>query len=225
MIGGVSGGNQSYPISRSGGQTAQIAANQNQSAVSPIARTATVEKERLNPIEYQLPQAKEGADPQETAVRQRIGTTTEQAQLETELAKVKSEMAELDTVEQEPVTEEDALGCECCRNRKYQDGSHDGSVSYQTPTHISAGSSAVRVMSHEQEHVTNEQNYAVEDGAEVRSQSVAIYESVCPECGKSYTSGGKTTTVTAEPSKSEPVESKIGLSSKSVDTMTQFMGA
>lgn len=93
--------------------------------------------------------------------------------------------------------------CQTCLNRKYVDGSDDGSVSFQTPTHIAPEQSAAKVMAHEQEHVVNEQLYAERDGREVISQSVQIFQDICPDCGNSYTSGGLTTTVTAEKQESQ----------------------
>lgn len=227
MVGGVSSSvGQSYGVGQTAGKTAQVAANQNQTAITPAKRTASVEKERLNPIDYQVPKGKEGVDPQEAAVRGRI---TEQAQLQSQLAEAKTDLANVDLEElqqakEEQVNNETPGQCECCRNRRYQDGSNDGSVSYQTPTHISASSSGSKVMAHEQEHVTNEQNYAERAGREVVSQNVRLDSSVCPECGCSYTSGGMTTTVTAEATPPKPVENKISLSSQSVDRLMQ-MGA
>ncbi|MGI6123881.1 MAG: hypothetical protein ACOYIG_06750, partial [Acetivibrionales bacterium] len=41
-----------------------------------------------------------------------------------------------------------------------------------------------------------EQAKASREGRRVISQSVKIYIDTCPECGKAYSSGGKTTTVT-----------------------------
>lgn len=51
-------------------------------------------------------------------------------------------------------------------------------------------------MSHEQEHVSREGAKALAEGRKVVSQSVRIFMDVCPECGRVYTSGGKTTTTT-----------------------------
>ncbi|MHC1724171.1 MAG: hypothetical protein AB9836_13310 [Aminipila sp.] len=86
--------------------------------------------------------------------------------------------------------------CQTCKNRKYQDVSDDPGVSYQTPTKISPGNAASAVMSHEQEHVVRNQASAEKEGREVVSQSVMIHTAVCPECGKTYVSGGTTRTVT-----------------------------
>ncbi|MGE5677193.1 MAG: hypothetical protein ACM3ZR_03960 [Pseudomonadota bacterium] len=66
----------------------------------------------------------------------------------------------------------------------------------KTPTHISADASGTAVRSHEQEHVSRGSAKAMQEGREIVSQFVQIYSAVCPECGKAYTSGGKTTTVT-----------------------------
>ena len=84
--------------------------------------------------------------------------------------------------------------CQTCKNRKYQDGSNDPSVSFQTPTHISPSNSASAVMGHEMEHVTHERARAARDDKEILSQSVIIKTAICPECGKVYVSGGETTT-------------------------------
>lgn len=88
------------------------------------------------------------------------------------------------------------IECETCKNRKYQDGSNDPGVSFKTPGHIDPGSSASVVMAHEREHVRNEQAKATAENRKVVSQSVKLETSVCPECGRTYVSGGQTTTVT-----------------------------
>ncbi len=86
--------------------------------------------------------------------------------------------------------------CETCENRKYQDGSDDPSVSFQTPTKLSPGQASSMVRSHEYEHVRNEKASAHREGREVIYQSVVIHGSICPDCGKPYVSGGETKTVT-----------------------------
>ncbi|NLL66892.1 MAG: hypothetical protein GX236_04225 [Clostridiaceae bacterium] len=86
--------------------------------------------------------------------------------------------------------------CQTCKSRKYVDGSNDPGVSFKSPTSVSPGASFSAVSSHEQEHVTREQAKASREGRRVISQSVKIYIDTCPECGKAYSSGGKTTTVT-----------------------------
>ncbi len=83
--------------------------------------------------------------------------------------------------------------CETCANRKYQDGS-DEMVSFKTAQHISPEAAAARVRGHEQEHVVNAYAKAEQEDAKVIRASVAIHTSICPECGRTYVSGGTTTT-------------------------------
>ena len=86
--------------------------------------------------------------------------------------------------------------CETCEKRKYQDGSDDMGVSYQTPTNIKPEQAASAVRGHEMEHVYREQAKADREGRKVVSQSVTMHSEICPECGKSFVSGGTTRTVT-----------------------------
>ena len=88
--------------------------------------------------------------------------------------------------------------CQTCKNRKYVDRSDDSSVSFQSPAHISPGQAASVVMSHEREHVSNEQAKAEKDDRRVISQTVTLSMSTCPECGRMYVSGGVTRTLTAK---------------------------
>lgn len=83
--------------------------------------------------------------------------------------------------------------CQTCKNRKYVDGS-DEMVSFKSPTHISPGQAATAVRAHEQEHVSNAYKKAATGNGKVMRASVSIHTSVCPECGRSYVSGGTTTT-------------------------------
>ncbi len=83
--------------------------------------------------------------------------------------------------------------CETCANRKYQDGS-DENVSFKSATNIAPEAAASAVRGHEQEHVSNAYEKASKDKGKVISASVQIHTSVCPECGKTYVSGGTTRT-------------------------------
>ncbi len=83
--------------------------------------------------------------------------------------------------------------CETCKNRKYQDGS-DEMVSFKTAQHMSPTEAGNRVRAHEQEHVSNAYSKAVEKGGKVLQASVQIHTAICPECGRTYVSGGLTTT-------------------------------
>lgn len=86
--------------------------------------------------------------------------------------------------------------CETCENRKYQDGSDDMGVSYQTPTNIKPEQAASAVRGHEMEHVYREQAKAEREDRKVVSQTVTMHTEICPDCGKAYVSGGTTQTVT-----------------------------
>ena len=83
--------------------------------------------------------------------------------------------------------------CENCKKRKYQDGS-DEMVSFKSAAHISPESAASRVRAHEQEHVSNACKKAAANNGKVISASVSIHTAVCPECGRTYVSGGTTHT-------------------------------
>ena len=83
--------------------------------------------------------------------------------------------------------------CQTCANRTYQDGSNE-MVSFKSPTHISPTAAPAMVRSHEQEHVANAYKNAALNNGEVQNVSVSLRTAVCPECGRTYVSGGTTTT-------------------------------
>ncbi len=83
--------------------------------------------------------------------------------------------------------------CQTCKNRKYQDGSEE-MVSFKAPSHISPEAAGSSVRAHEGEHVSNAYKKAAQGNGRVLQASVAIHTSICPECGRSYVSGGTTTT-------------------------------
>ncbi len=119
-------------------------------------------------------------------------------------------MNKLMGLENEDVVETDGTGevknaqevmeeseCQTCKQRKYQDGSDDPGVSFKTAAHIDPSMAQSVVRGHENEHVVREQAKAGREGREVISQSVTLHTAICPECGRVYTSGGTTRTVTA----------------------------
>ena len=83
--------------------------------------------------------------------------------------------------------------CQTCKERKYQDGS-DEMVSFKSAQHISPTAAASRVRAHEQEHVANAYEKAAKDNGKVLQASVSIHTAICPECGRTYVSGGETNT-------------------------------
>lgn len=96
-----------------------------------------------------------------------------------------------------PTGELDDGKCETCENRRYQDGSNDPGVSFKTASKIS-GNAEAAVRGHEYEHVNRNQAKAAREDKEIVYQSVTLSRAICPECGKSYVSGGETVTVTKD---------------------------
>lgn len=95
--------------------------------------------------------------------------------------------------------------CETCKNRKYQDGS-DEMVSFKSAAHISPEASASRVRAHEQEHVSNAYKKAAQNNGKVLAANVSIKTAICPECGRTYTAGGTTTTKISYSDESNPYQ-------------------
>lgn len=98
--------------------------------------------------------------------------------------------------------------CETCRTRKYQDGS-DENVSFKSAAHISPQAAGSAVRAHENEHVSNAYKKAEKGNGEVVSASVTIQTSVCPECGRSYVSGGETNTMIRYSNESNPYQKEL----------------
>lgn len=96
--------------------------------------------------------------------------------------------------------------CQTCKNRKYKDGSNEANVSFKTAAHISPDAAGAAVRSHENEHVQNAYSNAQIKGGEVINASVSIHTSICPECGRSYVSGGVTNTMIRYPNETAPYQ-------------------
>ena len=157
--------------------------------VEPVSEAAPVQR-GVSQREVQLPSPRQGADPVEMAVRGRIQYVDPDTQA------LQGEKAVQESKSAQEVMEEGQ--CQTCKARKYQDGSNDPGVSYQTPTNIAPTQAASAVRGHEQEHVVREQARAKREGREVVNQSVTLHTDICPECGKVYVSGGTTRTTTRE---------------------------
>lgn len=95
--------------------------------------------------------------------------------------------------------------CETCKNRKYQDGSNEN-VSFKSASHISPNVAGAAVRAHEGEHVANAYTKAAQDNGKVVNASVSIHTSVCPECGRTYVSGGTTNTTIKYTNESNPYQ-------------------
>jgi len=112
--------------------------------------------------------------------------------------------------------------CQTCEERKYQDGSDDMGVSFQTPTNVKPEQAASAVRGHEMEHVVREQAKADREGRKVVSQSVTMHTEICPECGKSYVSGGTTRTVTKADTENDLQQDLARQSEEEEKTRTPF---
>ena len=104
--------------------------------------------------------------------------------------------------------------CETCKKRKYQDGS-DEMVSFKSAAHISPESAAATVRAHEQGHVSNAYKKAATGNGKVVSASVSIHTSVCPECGRTYVSGGTTHTQIKYYNEDNPYQKDLKLADRS----------
>jgi len=98
--------------------------------------------------------------------------------------------------------------CETCDTRKYQDKS-DELVSFKSAAHISPANSLSKVSAHESEHVANAYKDAEEHNGKVLSASVTLKSAVCPECGRSYISGGETRTQIEYYNKTNPYQQNL----------------
>lgn len=99
--------------------------------------------------------------------------------------------------------------CQTCENRKYQDGSDEHNVSFKNASKVAPEAAASAVRSHEQMHVKNAYQKAEEDNGKVVSASVAIHTSICPECGKTYVSGGTTRTMIKYGNEENPYQKNL----------------
>lgn len=105
-----------------------------------------------------------------------------------------AEMQGLSAQEKRILVRTGKMECQTCVSRKYQDGSNE-MVSFKSAAHIAPEAAGAAVRAHEQEHVANAYNKAAEHGnAKVLNASVSIQTAVCPECGRTYVSGGTTKT-------------------------------
>ena len=131
--------------------------------------------------------------------------TAEKSMLKIELTKYKTELSKLEKNSADKENDEkaadmkrrfDSFECQTCKNRRYQDQSDDSGVSFQTASHIDPSAAYSAVRSHENEHVARNKTQAEQHGQKIAYQTVTINRAICPECGRSYVSGGVTHTVT-----------------------------
>lgn len=108
--------------------------------------------------------------------------------------------------------------CETCKKRKYQDGSNEN-VSYKSAAHISPEAAGSAVRAHEGEHVSNAYSKAAEKEGKVINASVTLKTAICPECGRTYVSGGETNTMIKYNNEENPY-----VRDKKLQDATIFMG-
>ena len=99
--------------------------------------------------------------------------------------------------------------CQTCANRKYQDGSNEHDVSFKSAAKVAPEAAASAVRSHEQMHVNNAYQKAEQDNGKVISANVTIHTSICPECGKTYVSGGTTRTMIKYGNEENPYQKNL----------------
>ena len=99
--------------------------------------------------------------------------------------------------------------CQTCKNRKYVDGSDEANVSFKSAAHVSPQAASSAVRAHEGQHVSNAYSKASEENGRVISASVQIHTSICPECGRSYVSGGVTNTQIKYYNESNPYQKDL----------------
>lgn len=226
MISGISGISSYYSMYRFSGishmnaanRTAQMTGMSNSAAVTGGRRSDNLETP-VQPVERTpapapvMPKSSEphlfirqGADPVEMAVRMRIQYVDFPGQ-DTENGEAVGETGKAESIQETMEGEK----CQTCEERKYKDGSNDPGVSFKTATRVAPEQAASAVRGHEREHVVREQAKAKREDRRVVSQNVILHTSICPECGKSYVSGGTTRTTTASnptPENTAPVQAE-----------------
>ena len=125
-----------------------------------------------------------------------------------------------ESTERQPGKKSSPAECETCKNRKYQDGSDEGDVSFKAAAHIDPKAAAVRVRGHEQEHVSNAYQKASEKNGKVVSCNVSIKTDICPECGRTYVAGGTTATQIKYRNEDNPYQKDM----KSSDAVNKYRG-
>ncbi|MDE7221321.1 MAG: hypothetical protein K2O45_17190 [Oscillospiraceae bacterium] len=165
--------------------------------VQPVSPVRPVDGQEAQPVRLG-PVIRQGADPAEMAVRMRIKPYEDGTLQNPEKSGEGNDAGgELKVGAEGAQAAVEEGKCQTCEKRKYQDGSDDMGVSFQTPTRIAPEQAAAAVRGHENEHVVREQAKARQEDRRVVSQSVTLHTDICPECGKAYISGGTTRTVTA----------------------------
>ena len=158
--------------------------------VQPVTPVRAVNGDERKPGQFSL-NIREGADPVEMAVRMRIkymgGDPAQQGAAQAAgadkaqapgLKKAGAQGADPASKAKSAQEVMEEGECQTCKERKYQDGSDDSSVSYQSPTHIDADYAPAAVRGHELEHVAHEQAKAQKEDRKVVSQTVTLHTDI-----------------------------------------------
>ncbi len=149
-----------------------------------------------------------------------LGTQKEEWQEPQGVEGEEEEETAADRMGKKPGKKSSPAECETCKNRKYQDGSNE-MVSFKAAGHIAPSNAAMVVMGHEQEHVSNAYRKAELGGGEVERASVRLKTDICPECGRTYISGGETTTQIRYYNERNPYQKDM----KESDAVNKYRGA
>lgn len=187
MIGSVSGFSYVSPAATNSKYLQNTTPAQSERVALPVQPVPATREVLSNDSKFSIESLlqQHDSDPVGMAARMRIQYAGDQAAAAQKMDELKSAQEVFEEAE-----------CQTCAERKYKDGSDDPGVSFKTATHISPEQAAGAVRSHEMEHVTRNQAKAEREDREIVSQSVTIHTDICPECGRVYTSGGTTRTVT-----------------------------
>lgn len=161
-----------------------------------------------------------------------ITENSERSKLNIEISRCKTELSRLEKSNEDQKSEEtaadikrrfDSFECQTCKNRRYKDESDDSGVSFQTASHIDPSAAYSAVRSHENEHVARNRTHAEQHGQKIAYQTVTIHHAICPECGRSYVSGGVTHTVTKADNSSKYTIGNIDLEKDPVGSIVNVV--
>ncbi len=162
-------------------------------------QSGAVTESRREQLERQISGSKQKLNHLDAAdIAEKSKISAELENYESQLRKIENDeqLKENEKNEAERKRRFDSFECETCRNRRYQDVSDDPGVSFQSAAKINPAAAYSAVKAHENQHVARNKNEAERKGAKISYQTVTIHRNICPECGKSYVSGGVTKTVT-----------------------------
>jgi len=175
-------------------QASTIPAQQTESITTPVQPVTPAREVISNDSKFSIESMlnQHASDPVAMAARMRI-QCPEQTSGQSPLPGMEAPASKQEPMKSAREVFEDSE-CQTCENRKYQDGSDEHNVSFKAAAHIDPNAAASAVRAHENQHVSNAYKKAAQDNGKVLRASVTLHTSICPECGRSYVSGGTTNT-------------------------------